>query len=300
MSKHTPSALPADAAIIAAAFELRQNRRGWSGNCPSCGYAGTFSMSVKDGRALWWCASCRDRDGLLAAVRNATGGAWTPPASPGTNAPTDDAGRTRAALAIWAEAISIKGTLAEVYLAARGLTGEGSTALRYCPALRHPKAPGTFPALVALVRSTTTGEPVAIHRTYLRRDGSGKADVEPSKATKGPMGGGAIMLHEPVAGAPLIISEGIESALSAGRIIGGPAWSAVAAGNLKNIVPPKGPSAIVLAADPDPVGQREALAAAERWQAIGRPVRLATPNDADADFNDLLLRSLDNEVRHDR
>ena len=279
-----------DAANIAAAFGLRPNRKGWSGNCPSCGYAGTFSLSVKEGRTLWWCASCQDRDGLLTAVRNATGGAWTPPASPGTSASTDAAGRTRTALAVWDEAISMKGTLAEVYLAARGLAGAASTALRYHPNTHHPNATGTFPSLVALIRSTATGEPVAIHRTYLRHDGSGKADVDPAKATKGPMAGGAIMLHEPLDGAPLVIAEGIESALSAGRLFGAPAWAGIAAGNLKSIIPPDGPGEIILAADPDPVGQREAWAAADQWRGLGKRVQVATPDDPTTDFNDLIRR----------
>jgi putative DNA primase/helicase len=285
-----------DAPTLAAAFGLRPNRRGWSGNCPSCGYAGTFTISVQDGRALWWCASCQDREGLLAAVRDATGGAWAPVASSSTNATTDAAGRTRAALTIWAEAIGLKGTLGEVYLAARGLPGEASTALRYHPALRHPNATGTFPALVALIRSTTTGEPVAVHRTYLRPDGSGKANVDPAKATKGPMAGGAIMLHDQVGGAPLVIGEGIESSLSAGRLLSATAWAGIAAGNLKSIIPPGGPSEIVLAADPDPVGQREAWAAADRWSSLVRRVRVATPDDPTGDFNDVLLRRLAREA----
>ena len=285
-----------DAAMIAAALGLRPNRQGWSGNCPSCGYAGTFSMSVRDGRAVWWCASCQDREGLLAAIRSATGGAWTPPASAGAHATTDAAGRTRAALATWDEALDLKGTLAEVYLAARGLTGEASTALRYHPALRHPNATGTFPAMVALIRSTATGEPVAVHRTYLRRDGLGKADVDPAKATKGPMAGGAIMLHDRVDGAPLVIGEGIESSLSAGRLLGAPAWAGIAAGNLKSIIPPDGPGEIILAADPDPVGQREAWAAADRWRGLGLRVQVATPDDPTTDFNDVLLRRLAREA----
>jgi putative DNA primase/helicase len=285
-----------DASMIAAALGLRPNRRGWSGNCPSCGYPGTFSISVRDGRALWWCASCQDREGLLAAIRSATGGAWTPPASAGTHATTDAAGRTRAALATWNEALDLKGTLAEVYLAARGLTGEASTALRYHPALRHPNATGTFPALVAIIRSTATGEPVAVHRTYLRRDGAGKADVDPAKATKGPMAGGAIMLHDRVDGAPLVIGEGIESSLSAGRLLGAPAWAGIAAGNIKSITPPDGPGEIILAADPDPVGQRQAWAAADRWRGLVRRVQVATPDDPTTDFNDVLLRRLAREA----
>lgn len=284
------------ASDVAAAFGLRRHRRGWAGNCPSCGYQGTFSVSDGDGGAVWWCASCQDRDGLLAAIRSAAGGTWTPSKSPRAGEAIDRAGRTRAAMAVWDEAIGMKGTLGEVYLASRGLAGENSGALRYHGALRHPNAAGTFPALVALIRATTTGEPVAVHRTYLRRDGAGKASVEPAKATKGPMASGAIMLHEPVSGAPLVIGEGIESSLSAGRLIGAPAWAGIAAGNLKNIIPPAGPSAIVIAADADPVGQREAWAASDRWMRLGATVRVSSPDDPTSDFNDLLQRRLAREA----
>ena len=152
--------------------------------------------------------------------------------------------------------------------------------------------------MVALIRSTATGEPVAIHRTYLRRDGTGKADVDPAKATKGPMAGGAIMLHDPVPGAPLVIGEGIESSLSAGRLLDAPAWAGIAAGNLKAIIPPGGPREIILAADPDPVGQREAWAAADQWRGLGRRVQVATPDDATTDFNDLLRRRSAREARN--
>ncbi|MEO3474852.1 toprim domain-containing protein [Roseomonas sp. CAU 1739] len=199
----------------------------------------------------------------------------------------DPATRTRAALALWDESMPINGTLAAVYLAARGLPGEASAALRFHPAMRHTNAPGTFPVMVALVFSTETGEPVAIHRTYLRRDGRGKADIEPAKASKGPIRGGAIMLHAPVPGEPLVIGEGIESSLSASSIMGAPAWAAIAAGNMQAIIPPSAPSEIILAADPDEVGQREAWAAAARWGDMGRHVRVATPNTTGQDFNDL-------------
>lgn len=275
------------AAEIALALGLKRAGRSYNGDCPACGYAGTFSVADKDGRTLWHCASCQDREAVTAAVRSVTAGDWTAPAAPALERAVDPASRTRAALALWDASIAITGTLAEVYLTARGLAGEASTALRFHRALRHPNAAGTFPALVALIGSTTTGEAVAIHRTYLRRDGSGKADVDPAKASKGPMGGGAIMLHAPVTGRPLVIGEGIESSLSAGRMMDAPAWAAVAAGNMQRITPPAEPSGIIIAADPDPVGQREAWAAADAWQAAGRRVRVAVPDTPDQDFNDL-------------
>ena len=284
---------------IAHALGLKRAGRNWRGDCPSCGYAGTFSVSSKDGTTLWWCASCQDSSGVTAAVRNALGGTWTPPTTKAllSTAP-DIASRTRAALAIWEEAMPIPGTIVEPYLAARGLVGEASTALRYHPSLRHPNETASFPAMVGLVVSTSTGEPVAIHRTYLKRDGSGKADIEPAKASKGPIGGGAILLHSPVAGMPLVIGEGIETSLSAGRIIGAPAWAAIAAGNLSRIIPPAVPSEIIIAADPDMVGQGEAWNAAQIWKAQGRTVRVATPDTTGQDFNDLWRARQAREATH--
>lgn len=53
---------------------------------------------------------------------------------------------------------------------------------------------------------------LAMHRTYLRRDGSGKADVEPTKAMLGKVMGGAVRLTD--TSGPLVVAEGIETALS--------------------------------------------------------------------------------------
>jgi hypothetical protein len=50
-----------------------------------------------------------------------------------------------------------------------------------------------LPALVAAVRDVD-GKFVGIHRTFLRRDGSAKADIEPAKASLGPVRGGAVRL----------------------------------------------------------------------------------------------------------
>lgn len=38
------------------------------------------------------------------------------------------------------------------------------------------------------------GDRLAVHRTWLRDDGSGKADVEPAKAMLGACAGGAVRL----------------------------------------------------------------------------------------------------------
>lgn len=285
---------------LARTLRLKRHGREWRGDCPACGYPGAFSLGVKNGRAVWYCASCQDRDKLSSVIRHASGCDGPRAALPAPVGPAaaDHDSRKISALTLWGASIPIGGTLAETYLAARGLAGEGTTALRYCPNVRHPNASGTFPAMIALVTSTQTGHPVAVHRSYLRRDGSGKADVEPSKASKGPTSGGAIMLHPAIPGAPLVIGEGIETSLSAARMIRAPAWAAISAGNLSRITPPSEPSEIILAADPDEVGQREAWAAARLWRQQGRCVRVATPDIAGWDFNEVWRARMAQGARH--
>jgi phage/plasmid primase-like uncharacterized protein len=116
--------------------------------------------------------------------------------------------------------------------------------------------------------------------------------------TLGPIAGAVIRLAEPQPGKPLAIGEGIETAASAGLILGAPSWAAISAGNLSRIELPPSVIELVIAADSDAVGQREAERAAQRWQAEGRRVRIAEPNTASTDFNDLLQRIGAPEVAH--
>jgi phage/plasmid primase-like uncharacterized protein len=286
---------------LAVRLHLRRLPNGsWRGACPACGYGGTFSLREREGKTLWSCASCQDRAALTAAVRDVAGGSWAPPPLPVfMPAGLSPARRTALAVAIWGEAIVIPGTPAEAYLRARGvweaLTAypppEHGSQLRFHPRAKHPEADGVFPALLALVRRVEDGEAVAIHRTYLRPDGSGKAAVEPAKATLGPVARGAIMLHAPATAAPLVVAEGIETALAASHLLGGPAWAAVSAGNLERLPLPASACAVILAADADAPGQRAVWTAAKRLEGEGRHVRVAVPDMPGGDFNDLLRRS---------
>jgi hypothetical protein len=72
-----------------------------------------------------------------------------------------------------------------------------------------------LPTLVALVEYVECG-PLAIHVTYLRPDGSGKADIPKlkQKASFGPVSGGAVRFGMPRGGKWLAIGEGIETTLS--------------------------------------------------------------------------------------
>jgi hypothetical protein len=142
--------------------------------------------------------------------------------------------------------------------------------------------------MIALV-CNVAGEPVGIHRTYLARDGS-KACIEPAKASFGPVGGGAVRLQPLEPGRRLLVGEGIETAASAGRLMGLPAWGALSAGNLakKLLLPPEIRS-VVIAADSDGAGRGAAHDAWLRFKAEGIRVQIAMPDQAGRDFNDLLL-----------
>jgi hypothetical protein len=148
--------------------------------------------------------------------------------------------------------------------------------------------------LVAAVRDVS-GKLVGVHRTYIRGDGSGKADVEPAKASLGPIWGGAVRLaslEQVIEAGELIIAEGIESAASAGLWLKPPrpAWAAVSSGNLGHgIVLPASIRRVIIAADRDAVGQDAARASWFRLRREGRTVRIAMPHEGHGDFNDLLL-----------
>jgi putative DNA primase/helicase len=280
---------------IADRFGLTRLRRSWRGRCPSCDYPGTFSVREgSGGRALLYCASCQDRDALAEAVALATG--QDRQREPRSERDTQAERRRKqdAALRLWHGSEPTTGAAADRYLAARGLPDlSASPALRFRGDTPHPEG-GRYPALIALV-SDPSGSPMAVHRTFLTRDGR-KAAVDPVKASLGPVWGGAIRLMPIEPDKPLVIGEGIETSASAGLPMAAPAWAAISAGNVaKGLTLPPEARRVVIAADPDTAGRTAARDAWMRWRAEGRSVQIATPDGA-GDFNDLLRAREANRV----
>ncbi|MGH7119131.1 MAG: DUF7146 domain-containing protein [Acetobacteraceae bacterium] len=273
------------AAKLAARLGLHRAGREWRGACPCCGYVLSFALSIgRNGRPIAWCASCQDQPAVLAALRAAEGGAWQPPAERQPDHDRTEQLRRRA-LALWTGAVPVRGTPAERYLGSRCIGHvAASPALRFRSDTPHP-AGGRLPALLAAVTGPDGGV-VALHRTYLKRDGGGKASVEPAKASLGPVHGGAVRLDE--AAPELAIGEGVETAAAAGKLLGLPAWAAISCGNLAGAVLPALVRSVVIAVDRDEPGERAARAAAWRWQREGRHVRMMLPDRAGADANDVL------------
>lgn len=175
--------------------------------------------------------------------------------------------------------------------------------LRAHPALEYwdgTRSLGLFPAMVALFHSAA-GDPVTLHVTYLRADGTVKAPVPSPKKIlgvpkQGATKGGAIRLYGAF-GDVLGVAEGIESALSLHLISKVPTWASFCADNLERIRLPEGLRQLKIGVDVDPSGKGQAVAEAlakrvKRWSPR-TDVRLVFPDlDGPGDLNDELRRAV--------
>lgn len=194
--------------------------------------------------------------------------------------------REAQALTCWREAWPVRGTLAEYYLRGRGITCDLPDSLRFHSACWHPSA-RRFPALVALVEG---GDRLAVHRTYLRPDGLGKAEAEPARAMLGTVAGGAVRIVE--ADGSIVVAEGIETALSlASGLLGCPAtiWAALSISGLRGLALPPLPGRLTIASDGDEPGRAAGHALATRASGLGWRVSLL-PAPAGRDWNDVLQK----------
>ena len=192
--------------------------------------------------------------------------------------------RERQALAVWREAQPIGDTLAETYLRGRGITCALPESLRFHPACWHPTAQ-RLPAMVAMVEGA---ERFAVHRTYLRADGSGKAGLEPAKAMLGAVTGGAVRVAQ--GDGLLVVAEGIETALSlSSGLLRAPAtiWAALSTSGMTGLRLPPHPGRVTIATDGDAPGRAAGNALAERATALGWTVSLLPAPDG-RDWNDIL------------
>ena len=284
-----------DAAQLTRDLGGKWHRRYGIAPCPCCqperrkGQNALTLTDGSDGRLLLNCkkSGCAFTDILAAAgIRFAD---YTPP-DPAIIAKREREERAQAekrakqARAIWQEALPIGGTVAETYLRGRGITCELPGTLRFHPNCWHVSAK-RFPAIVAAVQGAP--DP-AIHRTYLRPDGSAKADVDPAKAMLGAVAGGAVRLTE--AQGPLVVAEGIETGLSlASGLLGRPAtiWAALSTSGIQGLRLPPEAGRLTIAPDGDTAGRKAAHALAERADGLGWQVSLLPAPDG-RDWNDIL------------
>ena len=270
-----------DAKEIARRFNLRPVAGSFVGTCPACRYKDSLRITSQNGRALWWCGACQDQAAVTAAISGQA-------AQAAPMAAAADASQTQKrewALNLWRDAQPAAGTVVERYLAARGITLRDDMPLRFLPNHLCRDSGKRWPVMVALMVDCA-GTPQAIHRTFIAQDGKGKAPIATPRKTLGMVAGAAVRLA-PVADR-LVIGEGLETSISAGLMMGAPAWAAISAPNLEfKLKLPDSIREIIVAADHDGPGLKAARAALARWRAEGRAVKIARPQTPGQDFNDL-------------
>lgn len=228
--------------IIGKVVKLRRTATGWKGLCPFHAEKSP-SFHIDDNRRTYHCYGCAAHGSVFDWVMHVEGCDFAEavrllddgrdlaaPAAPerierqakeATLVGSSVVGRW-----LWRTSVPARGTIVEAYLASRGLRLDGIPggidALRFHPRAAHipwrvDATPGDVrvraPAMIAGM-ADSDGAIRGVHATYLRRDGSEKADLSPARKMWGPLTGHAVWL----AGAPtserthpLVSGEGIET-----------------------------------------------------------------------------------------
>lgn len=199
---------------------------------------------------------------------------------------------------VWGECVRLMpGDPVTLYLKRRGFGGVWPLpdVLRLHRALPYWQGTdkfGTYAAMVAPVVARD-GRTVALHRTYLTRDGQ-KAPVPTVKkltGAAGPLAGACIPLHGPARGC-IGVAEGIETALAAWRASAVPTVAAYCAGNLAAWQWPVGVQRLVIFADADKAGREAAETLQARALAARLHCEVLTPSTAGADWADVLAAAV--------
>ena len=204
--------------------------------------------------------------------------------------------RTAVAASLWASArpIVISPVLTYLRIARAVSVPLDGNSLRYIPdapvqpyrAERSERRPAMAAAVV-----NASGALIGTHLTFLLPDGSAKApDLLHARKMVGTVKGGFVCLAP---GSRLVVAEGIESALSAWEVLGGPkvglgCVAALSAGGVAGLSWPAGAGELIIAPDRDAsgVGEKAAQALAQRAWAAGLSVAFIRPPERFTDWND--------------
>ncbi|HEY2418379.1 MAG TPA: toprim domain-containing protein [Steroidobacteraceae bacterium] len=190
---------------------------------------------------------------------------------------------------LWHACRQLSGIALE-YLKARHcrLPPEG-TDLRWHENLKHSSA-YSGAALIALITDATTAEPISLHRTWIRANGS-KADIDKPRLllARHRKAGGVIRLWpDDCVTHRLAVGEGIETMLCAAHVCT-PVWSCIDAGNLACFPVLGGIESLTIFADNDHEGLKAAHTLRQRWLEAGREVHLKIPRQSGADVADVAV-----------
>ncbi len=199
-------------------------------------------------------------------------------------------GSSDVARRLWRMTQPLVGSIAATYLRHRGITDLRKTAsLRFHPTCyRRPEGDGpteTWPAMIAAV-TDTNGRTTGAHRTWLRRDGSGKAPVDPPRKAMGDLLGRGVRFGN--AQDVMAAGEGIETILSLRQALPTmPMVSALSAGHLAAILFPPHLRRLYIVSDNDPAGDSARDRLVDRAHEAG--IEAITLSPMLGDFNDDLV-----------
>jgi len=251
----------------------------------------TPSLGVTLGQKaiLFHCFAGCDQQSVLAAL--AREGFEAPALFSGsatTNEPelTSTRKPSAVALRIWRDAQPLRASPVKAYLESRGILA-ASPALRFHP--RTPLGPkGRARFLPAMIAAVSLDEgPIAIHRTFLSTEASGKAAFEKPKRALGALGEAAVRLFAPVSG-KLGLAEGVESAMSAYALTGIPVWATLGNERFGLVSVPESVTELHLFVDHDAGGELAASRGLAAYAREGRTIHVRKPSSRDTDWNDEL------------
>lgn len=224
------------------------------------------SLSIRQGDRdiLVTCFAGCSRDDVLRELRRVRPGQHYAPPDP-ANPP-----RPANVQRIWDQAIDVRGTLAERYLARRNLLPPPPD-IRFhprCPYLPKPKTV-FLPALLIAVREIR--KLVAIQRIFL--------DEKTADYVR------KVMLGTPLSGAwrgraggsTLAIAEGFETADAFWRLNEIPCWASLGARRLNQLIIPTSVTTLLIAEDNDPEGKRAGTQAEQHYIRSGLLIRRSPP-----------------------
>lgn len=275
------------------------------GPCPLCGGQDRFRWDNSEGKGTYICGQCGAGDGMKLALEY-TGKPFPELASeidkmlgnlksePVRPTLSDEDKRTILRKAYKSTQKAADGDLVHKYLTHRALGDFVCTnSIRASNGMTDGEG-GFRPCMVAMVVDKA-GKPVTMHRTFLKPDGSDKAEMAaPRKLMPGELPeGSCVRLTDYVDGQPLGIAEGIETAMAASLIYRIPVWSTINSAMMKKWCPPDGCEAVSIFGDNDPkfAGQAAAYHLAHRLAVSGISVTVHIPDfDGCSDWNDVLMR----------
>lgn len=209
--------------------------------------------------------------------------------------PPAPSGSSEAARRLWRMTQPLIRSVAETYLRRRGIADlRGTANLRFHPnCYWRPEGDGltqTWPAMIATV-TDLKGKITGAHRTWLTRDGSGKAPVDPPRKAMGDLLGHAVRFGD--AQDVMAAGEGIETILSLRQAMPMmPMVSALSAGHLAATLFPPHLRRLYIVRDNDPAGDGARDCLVDR--AIEAGIEAVTLSPMLGDFNDdLTARGLD-------